>query len=89
MPLLIIESTRAIGYSLGTAVASIDNSIAANAKMLIYIFSPVDGSYIAILGNGKGMAGRNRYCYAIPKVRIRQKKENKKDLGRFGFGIKN
>ncbi len=36
----LIESTRAIGYSLEAAVADIiDNSIAANAKMLIYIFS--------------------------------------------------
>lgn len=35
----LIESTRAIGYSLEAAVADIiDNSIAANAKMLIYIF---------------------------------------------------
>ena len=52
----LIESTRAIGYSLEAAVADIiDNSIAANAKNVDIYFFPVDGAYIAILDNGKGM----------------------------------
>lgn len=35
----LIESTRAIGYSLEAAIADIiDNSIAAGQVMLIYIF---------------------------------------------------
>ena len=52
----LIESTRAIGYSLEAAVADIiDNSIAANAKKVDIYFFPIDGAYIAILDNGKGM----------------------------------
>ena len=51
----LIESTRAIGYSLEAAVADIiDNSIAANATSVDIYFFPVDGAYIAILDNGKG-----------------------------------
>ena len=50
----LIESTRAIGYSLEAAVADIiDNSIAANATSVDIYFFPVDGAYIAILDNGK------------------------------------
>ena len=52
----LIESTRAIGYSLEAAVADIiDNSIAASAKNVDIFFFPVDGAYIAILDNGNGM----------------------------------
>ena len=52
----LIESTRAIGYSLEAAVADIiDNSIAAKAKKVDIFFFPIDGAYIAILDNGKGM----------------------------------
>ena len=52
----LIESPRAIGYSLEAAVADIiDNSIAANEKNVDIYFFPVDGAYIAILDNGKGM----------------------------------
>lgn len=52
----MIESTRAIGYSLEAAVADIiDNSIAAGAKKVDISFFPIDGAYIAILDNGKGM----------------------------------
>ena len=52
----LIESTRAIGYSLEAAVADIiDNSIAANAVNVDIYFFPVDGAYIAILDNGSGM----------------------------------
>ena len=47
----LIESTRAIGYSLETAIADIiDNSIAANANKVDVSFFPIDGAYIAILG---------------------------------------
>ena len=39
----LIESTRAIGYSLEAAVADIiDNSIAANANRVDIFFFPVD-----------------------------------------------
>ena len=45
----LIESTRAIGYSLEAAVADIiDNSIAANAKNVDIYFFPVDGVRIQL-----------------------------------------
>lgn len=58
----LIESTRAIGYSLEAAVADIiDNSIAANAKNVDIYFFPIDGAYIAILDNGKVLRRYNAW----------------------------
>lgn len=52
----LIESTRAIGYSLEAAVADIiDNSIAAGASNVDLFFFPIGEEYVAILDNGKGM----------------------------------
>ena len=85
----LIESTRAIGYSLEAAVADIiDNSIAAEAKKVDIYFFPIDGAYIAILDNGKGMSEAEldlamQYGSKNPKD-IR----DAKDLGRFGLGLK-
>lgn len=85
----LIESTRAIGYSLEAAVADIiDNSIAAEAKKVDIYFFPIDGAYIAILDNGKGMSEEEldlamQYGSKNPKD-IR----DAKDLGRFGLGLK-
>lgn len=85
----LIESTRAIGYSLEAAVADIiDNSIAAEAKKVDIFFFPIDGAYIAILDNGKGMSEEEldlamQYGSKNPKD-IR----DAKDLGRFGLGLK-
>jgi len=54
---ILVESTRSIGYTFESALADIiDNSIAANAKNVDIYFFPIDGAYIAILDNGKGMA---------------------------------
>lgn len=55
---ILMESTRAIGYSLETAIADIvDNSIAAGASNVSIEFFPVDREYISILDNGTGMDG--------------------------------
>jgi DNA mismatch repair enzyme (predicted ATPase) len=86
---VLMEATRAIGYSLETAVADIiDNSITANADQIDIYFFPVDNPYIAIVDNGIGM-DRNglinamRYGSQNPLVdRITS------DLGRFGLGLK-
>ena len=52
----LIESTRAIGYSLEAAVADIiDNSIAAGARNVDLFFFPIEGAYIAVLDDGVGM----------------------------------
>jgi len=52
----LIESTRAIGYSLESAISDIiDNSIAASAQNVDIFFYPIGEAYIAILANGSGM----------------------------------
>lgn len=85
----LIESTRAIGYSLEAAIADIvDNSIAANATQIDVFFFPIDDEYIAIVDNGDGMGDEAitvamQYGSKNPKE-IRA--EN--DLGRFGLGLK-
>ena len=85
----LIESTRAIGYSLEAAVADIiDNSIAADANHVDLFFFPVDGEYIAILDNGSGMNANelNSAMQYGSKSPNEVRKSN--DLGRFGLGLK-
>ena len=87
---VLMESTRAMGYSLEAAVADIiDNSIAAVADEIDLYFSPYDASpYVAILDNGMGMDGAKindamRYG-SQSSLAVR----DAKDLGRFGLGLK-
>ncbi len=85
----LIESTRAIGYSLEAAVADIiDNSIAANAKNVDIYFFPIDGDYIAILDNGKGMTEEEINIAMQYGSKNPTEERDKKDLGRFGLGLK-
>ena len=85
----LIESTRAIGYSLEAAVADIiDNSIAASAKKVDIFFFPIGAAYVAILDNGNGMNTEElnsamQYGSKNP-IDVR----DAKDLGRFGLGLK-
>ena len=52
----LMESTRAIGYSIEAAIADIiDNSIAAEASTINIDFFPIGEAYISILDNGYGM----------------------------------
>ena len=85
----LIESTRAIGYSLEAAVADIiDNSIAANASKVDLYFFPVDGEYVAVLDNGDGMDADtiNIAMQYGSKNPLEARSVN--DLGRFGLGLK-
>lgn len=85
----LIESTRAIGYSLEAAVADIiDNSIAAGASAVDVFFFPMSEAYVAFLDNGCGMNSNEinaamQYGSKSP-LGIR----DKQDLGRFGLGLK-
>ncbi|NLE24961.1 MAG: ATP-binding protein [Clostridiaceae bacterium] len=85
----LIESTRAIGYTLESAIADIvDNSISAIASSVEIFFFPVGDSYVAILDNGKGMNADEletamRYGSQNPN-----EKREISDLGRFGLGLK-
>lgn len=85
----LIESTRAIGYSLETAVADIiDNSIAAGAKTVDVFFFPIDGAYISILDDGKGMDAAELNTAMQYGSRNPNESRDSKDLGRFGLGLK-
>ena len=85
----LIESTRAIGYSLETAVADIiDNSIAAYATKVDIFFFPVDGEYIAFLDNGAGMNEEEINTAMQYGSKSPLEKRDSNDLGRFGLGLK-
>ena len=86
---VLMESTRAIGYSIESAVADIlDNSIAAKAKTISIIYNCHPKPYVAIIDDGEGMDGNKitesmRYGSASPEdVR------DADDLGRYGLGLK-
>jgi hypothetical protein len=86
---ILMESTRAIGYSIDAAIADIiDNSITAKATQISVCFLPYDDPFIAILDNGIGMSSERltesmRYG-SNNSLDIRD--EN--DLGRYGLGLK-
>lgn len=89
-PGAMVESLRSIGYTLETAVADlIDNSITAKASR-IDIDSPFQGSdtKIYILDNGEGMS-EVRLVEAMRLGSFSPSlKRKRKDLGRFGLGLK-
>lgn len=84
-----MESMRAVGYTMETAVADvIDNSITAEADQVDVLFTSNPVARVAILDNGRGMdtetlveamrlAGRPPSAFRQPH-----------DLGRFGLGLK-
>lgn len=85
----LIESTRAIGYSLEAAVADIiDNSIAAGASKVDLFFFPVGEEYVAILDNGRGMDEREITTAMQYGSKNPMDERSKDDLGRFGLGLK-
>lgn len=85
----LIESTRAIGYSLEAAVADIiDNSIAASARNVDIFFFPLDSAYIAILDDGLGMSADELNCAMQYGSKNPTAIRDEKDLGRFGLGLK-
>lgn len=89
-PSSIVESLRAIGYSLETAIADlIDNSLTAGAKH-IYIDSPYNGvnTKIFIFDDGCGMDEMTlKNAMKIGSCSPSQQRSIK-DLGRFGLGLK-
>lgn len=86
---ILMESTRAIGYSLEAAIADVvDNSIAANAHNIHINFFPVDDEYVFILDDGCGMDSieiTNAMQYGSKNP---NEARNINDLGRFGLGLK-
>lgn len=86
----MIETFRAIGYNLETAVADIiDNSISADAKN-IYIERYWRGgqSIITIKDDGHGMNGAELINAMRPGAQNPLEERAETDLGRFGLGLK-
>ena len=87
---VLMESTRAMGYSLEAAVADIiDNSIAAKADTVKIQFSPYTAvPYVSILDNGLGMTEQeiNDAMRYGSQSSLNERDSN--DLGRFGLGLK-
>ena len=86
---VLMESTRAIGYSMEAAIADIiDNSIAAGAKNISIFYDVFPKPYISICDDGKGMDDDElthgmRYGSTSPT-----EERSKDDLGRYGLGMK-
>lgn len=85
----LIESTRAIGYSLEAAVADIiDNSITAAASRVNIYFFPIDEEYVAFLDDGLGMDEEEINIAMQYGSKNPQEYRGSNDLGRFGLGLK-
>jgi hypothetical protein len=86
----MIETFRAIGYNIETAIADIiDNSISANAKN-IWINFNWNGSKTSlyIKDDGIGMNDSELIQAMRPGSKNPLQDRNEKDLGRFGLGLK-
>ena len=86
---VLMESTRAIGYSIESAIADIlDNSIAAKARNILIYYNCNPYPYVAIIDDGAGMDGKRltesmRYGSTSPV-----EERDSDDLGRYGLGLK-
>ena len=85
----MIESLRAVGYDLSTAIADlVDNSITAGAMEIdIAFFWDGELSTIAVIDNGRGMV-EDKLIEAMRIGADPTVTRAKDDLGRFGLGLK-
>lgn len=89
-PSALIESLRAFGYTLQTALADlIDNSIAARARN-VWLDTEWDGhsSRIMLLDDGDGMTEAQLLEAMRPGSQSPLEDRAAHDLGRFGLGLK-
>lgn len=86
----MIETFRAIGYSIETAIADvIDNSIPANAKNIWIDFEWKGAeTWLAMKDDGHGMDNGELIQALRPGSKNPLENRNKNDLGRFGLGLK-
>ena len=89
-PSPLIESIRAIGYSLGTALADlVDNCIAAQAEAIqIFASTETTESRVGILDDGVGLTEEELLEAMRLGSRSPLEEREKSDLGRFGLGLK-
>lgn len=86
----MINTFRAFGYNLQTAVADIlDNSISAKAEN-IWIQYEWNGekSWVSITDDGQGMDKDELIAAMTPGSKDPQDERDENDLGRFGLGLK-
>jgi len=86
----MIETFRAIGYNIETAIADIiDNSISANAKNIWISFEwKGPDTWISIKDDGSGMDNDELIQAMRPGSKNPLLDRSAKDLGRFGLGLK-
>lgn len=86
----MIETFRAIGYNIETAVADIiDNSISANAKNVWVNFDWKGAdTWVSIKDDGVGMNNEELIQAMRPGSKNPLADRSSKDLGRFGLGLK-
>lgn len=86
----MIETFRAIGYNVETALADIvDNSISAGAKNVWISFEWLGSeSWLAVKDDGIGMNDGELIQAMRPGSKNPLLDRNHKDLGRFGLGLK-
>lgn len=88
-PVSLIESMRAVGYTVEAAVADIvDNSLSADSQAISIKYDASDSPFVAILDDGYGMEADEltnamRHGSSNPAD-----KRAPGDLGRFGLGLK-
>jgi hypothetical protein len=89
-PSSMIETFRAIGYSIEAAVADIiDNSISAGAKNVWLNFEWLgETTWFAIRDDGNGMNNEELIQALKPGSKNPLENRNVSDLGRFGLGLK-
>lgn len=87
---VMIESMRAHGYTLATAVADlIDNSIAARCRNVWLQFEWAgDDSWISVADDGNGMTEQQLVSAMRLGSRSPLESRDSTDLGRFGLGLK-
>lgn len=86
---ILVESTRSIGYSFEAALADIiDNSISAGAGNIYVDFQALPDPYVCIADDGCGMNLLELEKAMRYGSQSSTEKRSKKDLGRFGLGMK-
>src|SRR5689334_21211564 len=85
----LIESMRAVGYSLESAIADlIDNSISAGARTISLRYSPYGDPFVAIIDDGCGMSPDRLISAMRHGSQSPGEHRGPNDLGRFGLGLK-
>jgi hypothetical protein len=86
----MIETFRAMGYSIKTAIADIiDNAVSANAKNIWVDFEWKGAdTWLSIKDDGSGMDNKELIQAMRPGSKNPNELRASKDLGRFGLGLK-